>query len=361
MVIRSTAYPTGQQAARVPAAVSLPPIENILPPIRDLDLGSRDHINPPFNNSRPAFPDPARFSSQPLTPSATAIHPSYSEAQEACSRCGALQWSTQPECSSCGAIKFTHPFQAAPRNLDSSFSSNGYDDSIRYNTPMSRRDSGIGRSSIGSRSDNSNPPSRRSSTTTTATHPSARKRTAKETRSRKSTETRQEAATDVKKLNKAARERGSRRALKVETKRLEIRQTTRGWAAAVDLNQNNQNKSGLKGKKIETLRRTNDEGRETDLKLLELDEVIRSLVAVARKPHDARTPDDYAFMRDQEFLAAEHSDVLRDILQREDDEVADFMAKLHAEEEAEEPGSSRYPSPQSPEDSTYGSPRQYAL
>ncbi|KAK8158654.1 hypothetical protein IWX90DRAFT_6633 [Phyllosticta citrichinensis] len=353
MVIRSTAYATGQQAHRVPAAVSLPPIQDLLP-IHDLDLG-HNGAHHPYNTSRLVPLDPARFSSQPLTPPATALHPvSHSEAQEACHKCGALQWSTQPECSSCGSIKFTHPFQ---RNLDSSISSNVYDESTRYNKPMSRRDSGSGRGSIGSYSDNSNPSSRRSSTTT-ATHPSARKKTAKEMRAKKSAEVKKERATEVKRVNKAARERGSRRGLKIETKRLEIRQMMRGWVASTNLNQNNQNKSGLTGKKIETLRRTNDEGRERDLLMLNVYDDIRRLVTIARKPHDKRSPDDYAYLREQEYHAAERSDVLREIMQREDIEVSAFMDQLNAEDD-EDGAPTRY---QTPEDSAYGgSPHTYAL
>ncbi|KAK8204149.1 hypothetical protein BKA81DRAFT_90755 [Phyllosticta paracitricarpa] len=355
MVIRSTAYPTAQQAHRVPAAVSLPPIQDLLP-IHDLDLGH----NGGFHTSRPVLPGPARFSSQPLTPPATLLHPvSHSETQEACHKCGALQWSTQTECTNCGSIKFTHPFQ---RNLDSSFSSNGYDESMRNNTPMSRRDSGMGRGSVGSYSDNSNPSSRRSSTTA-ATHPSARRKTAKETRAKKTAEIKMEKSTDAnKRINKAARERGSRRGLKIETKRLEIRQMMRGWTASTNLNQNNQNKSGLNGKKIETLRRTNNEGRERDLAMIEIYNDIRRLVTIARKPHEARSADDYAYLREQEYHAAEHSDVLRDIMQREDIEVAAFMENLNAEEDDEDGVSTRYQTPQSPEDSAYGgSPHSYAL
>ncbi|KAK7608154.1 hypothetical protein JOL62DRAFT_248368 [Phyllosticta paracitricarpa] len=342
-------------AHRVPAAVSLPPIQDLLP-IHDLDLGH----NGGFHTSRPVLPGPARFSSQPLTPPATLLHPvSHSETQEACHKCGALQWSTQTECTNCGSIKFTHPFQ---RNLDSSFSSNGYDESMRNNTPMSRRDSGMGRGSVGSYSDNSNPSSRRSSTTA-ATHPSARRKTAKETRAKKTAEIKMEKSTDAnKRINKAARERGSRRGLKIETKRLEIRQMMRGWTASTNLNQNNQNKSGLNGKKIETLRRTNNEGRERDLAMIEIYNDIRRLVTIARKPHEARSADDYAYLREQEYHAAEHSDVLRDIMQREDIEVAAFMENLNAEEDDEDGVSTRYQTPQSPEDSAYGgSPHSYAL
>lgn len=374
MVTRATATPADgdHHLPRVPAVN--------LPSIHDLNLGSnmaRDAIpQPPFAARvtpgfathlpshappRPSLPhlphshtfglrsrlpsdsfeQREKIESAAPSPTQALLHtpatPSFPSAQikDECGRCGAPLSSAQAECS-CGHFRFIHPFQPHSRHLAA-----GFDDSFQV-ASMSRRGSGA-RSSFDSLSCGSNPTSRRGSC---VTYPGISKQTPRRrsTVVSKKTSVQQE----LKKLNKADREKSSRRSLRHEHKKMEIRQHARGWIADVTLNSNNQKNSGLDGKKLEILKQTNQEARNNDLLLLDQYNNQQRMLQILVQGKPEMRADDVAWVRELERELEAGARKLVDALEQEDREIQDYFekeAKKEAEALAKERNGDRYPTP----------------
>ncbi|OJD33630.1 protein bm-dcp-isoform f [Diplodia corticola] len=367
MVTRATAPPAdgGQQMPPRLSAVNLPSIQ-------DLNLGAETaraaaaaqpsfqargfatHLsNPP--PSRPALPhlphsqtfgsfeqrDRGAVESAAPSPTQGALHtpatPSFPAAQlkDECSRCGAPLSSAQAECSSCGHFRFIHPFQPHARHLGA-----GFDDTFQVG-PMSRRGSGA-RSSFDSFSCGSNPPSRRGSC---VAYPGVTKPTSR----RKSVVTSRKTSfqQELQQKNKANREKCSRRALRHEHKKMEIRQQARGWFANTDLNTNNKKNSGLDGKKLEILQQTNKEARNKDLMLLLQYTNQRRMLQLLQSKAEL-TADNVAWLRDVEHDIELDSRKLVKALEAEDVAIENYFEKesqKEADAMAKERKNGRYPTP----------------
>ncbi|KAB2575147.1 hypothetical protein BFW01_g8277 [Lasiodiplodia theobromae] len=371
MVTRATAPPAdgGQQMPPRLSAFSLPSIH-------DLNLGAEmaaaqpafaargfaTHLStaapsrpalhhlPPSQSfgARPRLPsdsfeqkDRGALESAAPSPTQGALHtpatPSFPSAQikDECTRCGAPLSSAQAECSSCGHFRFIHPFQPHARHLGA-----GYDDTFQPGS-TSRRGSGA-RSSFDSFSCGSNPPSRRGSCVAYpgVTKPTSRRRSV--VASRKSS-----FQQELQKHNKADREKCSRRALRHEHKKMEIRQQARGWFATTDLNTNNKKNSGLDGKKLEILQQTNQEARSNDLLLLKQYNNQQRMLQLLQSQSDL-TAANIAWMRDLELELEANSKKLIKALEDEDTAIEKYFEnemRKEAEALAKDRKNGRYPTP----------------
>lgn len=376
MVTRATAPPADGDQQLLPR---LPAVN--LPSIHDLNLGSEmsreaagrppyaarvppgfaSHLPnpPPHRPNLPHLPHSQTFNSRPhlhtesfeqrdrgavdsAAPSPTQAllntpsTPSFPSVQikDECSRCGAPLSSAQAECS-CGHFRFIHPFQPHSRHLGA-----GFDESLQLGS-MSRRGSGA-RSSFESLPCGSNPPSRHGSC---VAYPGVAKNTSR----RKSTVVSRKTSVqqELQKHNKADREKSSRRCLKHEHKRMEIRQQARGWTAITDLNSNNKKNSGLDGKKLEILQQTNKDARRQDIHLLEQYHNQRRLLQLLAENIDM-TADDFAWTRELERELENDSRKLVKALETEDVGIQRYFdkeAKQEAEALAKERKNGRYPTP----------------
>ncbi|KAH7043859.1 hypothetical protein B0J12DRAFT_701902 [Macrophomina phaseolina] len=266
----------------------------------------------------------------PSTPSFSSI-----QIKDECTRCGAPLSSAQAECL-CGHFRFIHPFQPHSQHLAA-----GFDESSFQPGPMSRRGSGA-RSSLESLTCGSNPPSRRGSC---VAYPGVAKTSSR----RRSTAVSRKTSVqqELQKHNKADREKSSRRSLKHEHKKMEIRQQARGWTATTDLNSNNKKNSGLDGKKLEILQQTNQDARKQDLHLLsQYTNQQRLLQLLAEKT--VPRAEDLPWLRELERDIEKNSRSLIKALESEDTAIQRYFeqeAKQEANALAKERKGGRYPTP----------------
>ncbi|GME63728.1 hypothetical protein GTA08_BOTSDO01115 [Neofusicoccum parvum] len=153
---------------------------------------------------------------------------------------------------------------------------------------------------------------------------------------------------ELQKHNKADREKSSRRSLRHEHKKMEIRLQSGGWAAKTDLNSNNKKNSGLDGKKLEILQRTNEEARNKDLLLLNQYNSQQRMLQILMQGKPEMSPDDVAWLRELECEIEAGSRKLVEDLEKEDISIQLYFEsedKKEAEALAKERKGGRYPTP----------------
>ncbi|KAF2142459.1 uncharacterized protein K452DRAFT_297742 [Aplosporella prunicola CBS 121167] len=300
----------------------------------DIDSGAP---SPLLRHSRPVSPPPAMARSS-----------SSRVMKEECHRCGAFLPSPQSECA-CGQVRFTHPFQPQARHLVPAL-----DEAFAGGVPMSRRGSGL-RASVDSLS--SGPSSRRGSAACVDTLPTGAPR-------RKSTATAAAAVAagsrrasmqqqEKQKASKAVREKGSRKAISRQHKKMEIREKARGWTAPTGLNANNKKNSGLDGKKLEILGHMLEEASESDRSRLQLCEQVQRAVAIALKNAEmgasaVASPEERVFLEQATQEAQRLASWLASAMAREAHALEEWeKEQLEKEAEAERKAQleGRYPTP----------------
>ncbi|KAL0262951.1 hypothetical protein SLS55_001925 [Diplodia seriata] len=152
---------------------------------------------------------------------------------------------------------------------------------------------------------------------------------------------------ELQQKNKADREKCSRRALRHEHKKMEIRQQARGWFATTDLNTNNKKNSGLDGKKLEILQQTNKDARNKDVMLLQQYSNQRRMLQILQG-QSQMTADNVAWIRDLEHEIDLNSRKLIKALEAEDMAIEKYFeneSQKEADSLAKERKNGRYPTP----------------